>query len=276
VWRVQLAYALPFALAVGIEVVQATLPQYVVASRFDAATFAIFAVGCLQIPIVDVIATSSGNIMMVRLAGDTRGGLALWHDAISRLAFLIVPLTAFLIVAAEPVILTLFTARYLESAPIFALWTLTLLPAVFVVDSVLRAYAETRVLFLLNVFRLAIVAASIGAAVSAFGLIGAVVVTLAGTVLSRAIGLVRIARLLRVGAREVLPWGRLAIITAWTLVASISSAALVNHSAWPPLGRLMAGGLVFGAVYAAMCAGSVRLEQILSERPGLLRRGVSA
>jgi O-antigen/teichoic acid export membrane protein len=57
-WRYQLAYALPFALAVGIEVLQANLHSYVVASKFDAATFAVYAVGCLQIPLVDLITTS--------------------------------------------------------------------------------------------------------------------------------------------------------------------------------------------------------------------------
>ena len=53
-WRQQLGYALPFALAVGIEVVLINYHQYVVASRFDAATFAIYAVGCLQIPLFDL------------------------------------------------------------------------------------------------------------------------------------------------------------------------------------------------------------------------------
>ena len=50
--------------------VQANLHHYVVASRFDPATFAIYAVGCLQIPLVDVMTTSSANVMMVKMAED--------------------------------------------------------------------------------------------------------------------------------------------------------------------------------------------------------------
>ena len=73
-WREQLAYALPFALAVGVEVIQPNYHQYVVASRFDAATFAIYAVGCLQIPLVDMIMTSTVNVMMVRMAEDATHG----------------------------------------------------------------------------------------------------------------------------------------------------------------------------------------------------------
>jgi hypothetical protein len=52
-WRGQFVYALPFGLAVAVEIVQANLHQYFVASRFNAETFAIYAVGCLQIPLVD-------------------------------------------------------------------------------------------------------------------------------------------------------------------------------------------------------------------------------
>src|SRR5205823_4665795 len=106
VWRRQLAYALPFALAVGIEVIQLNFHQYVVAARFDAATFAIYAVGCLQIPLVDLIMTSTTSVMMVKMAEDMREGqvddaLALWHDTIARLAFLIFPLAVFLLIAAR-------------------------------------------------------------------------------------------------------------------------------------------------------------------------------
>ena len=42
-FKSQLAYALPFAAAVLVEIVQASLPQYVVSYLFDPATFAIFA-----------------------------------------------------------------------------------------------------------------------------------------------------------------------------------------------------------------------------------------
>ena len=74
-WRQQWVYTLPFALAVGIEVVQANLHNYVVAARFDPAIFAIYAVGCLQIPLVEVLTTSSANVMMVAMAPAER-----WHS----------------------------------------------------------------------------------------------------------------------------------------------------------------------------------------------------
>src|SRR5262249_9362792 len=118
--RRRLIYALPFGVAVAVEIVQANLHQYFVASRFNAETFAIYAVGCLQIPLVDLICTSTANVMMVKMAeeggdGQHRSALVLWHDTTCRLATIIFPLAALLLLTARGIIVTLFTARYLAS-----------------------------------------------------------------------------------------------------------------------------------------------------------------
>src|SRR5262245_36918291 len=116
-WRGQLLYALPFGLAVGVEVVQANLHQYFVASRFNAETFAIYAVGCLQIPLVDLICTSTANVMMVKMAeeaGDSQRetALALWHDMTCRLATFVFPIAALQLLPAHGLFLTMFMDIY--------------------------------------------------------------------------------------------------------------------------------------------------------------------
>ena len=88
----QLAYAIPFALAVGVDAVQLNFHQYIVASRVDAATFAIYAVGCMQIPLLDLIMTSTVNVLMVKMAEeehDHQVVRTLWHETVCRLALLI-------------------------------------------------------------------------------------------------------------------------------------------------------------------------------------------
>jgi hypothetical protein len=75
--RHQLTYALPFQLAASVEIVQAKLHQYVVAHHVDAATFAVYAVyavGCLDIPIAEFAASAvvSGWLAFRRAAGPVR------------------------------------------------------------------------------------------------------------------------------------------------------------------------------------------------------------
>ena len=264
-WRSQLAYALPFALAVGIEVVQVNYHQWVVAARFDAATFAIYAVGCLQIPLIDLVYTSTCNVMMVRMAELAREGevsstnavLSLWHDTTARLASIIFPLAAVLMLTAHGVIVLLFTASYAASVPVFMVWCLMILPSAFAVDGVLRVYAQTRFLLVMNIVRLAIVAGLIGWFISTWGLIGAVLVTLAGTSIVKAAALVRIATLMHVGFAEVLPWKRLAVqaahataavVPAWILMRFVSAFTVAFVSA--PFLSVAIGGTGYVAAFA--------------------------
>ena len=257
-WRHQLAYALPFALAVGIEVIQINYHQYVVASRFDAATFAVYAIGCLQIPLVDLIVTSTVNVLMVKMAedsSDAHATMGLWHDTVERLAFLIVPLSMMLLVTAHGLIVGLFTTTYAASVPIFMVWALSILPSVFAVDAVLRAFAQTRFLLWMNILRLGLVAALIGWCLSVFGLTGAVLVTLLTTALVKGLGVVKIARLLNIPLREALPWGRLGAITI-RAIAATAPVLWINYGlSLPPLAELVAGGAAYVATYALFSYG---------------------
>ena len=275
VWRRQLAYALPFALAVGVEVIQLNFHQYVVAARFDPATFAIYAVGCLQIPLVDMVMTSTVSVMMVQMAGHARTGdrqaaLTLWHDTVYKLSALFFPLTVFLIVAARPVILALFTAKYLGSVPIFMVWTLAAVPtAAFAVDGVLRAYAQTRFLLILNIVRFALVVILIAPLLWGFGLVGAVLVTLLATSLFKVAGAVRITRLIASGLADALPWGRLGAVTMRSLVAAAPAAWIVHSLTVRPIVVVPIAGAAYFAVYAALSYSSLRADQPASRVPML-------
>ena len=255
-WKDQLAYAIPFALAVGVDAVQLNFHQYIVASRVDAATFAIYAVGCMQIPLLDLIMTSTVNVLMVKMAEeehDHQVVRTLWHETVCRLALLIVPLAVFLVIMAHDLIVGLFTETYAGSVPIFRIWALMILPTVFASDAFLRAYAQTRYLLVMNVVRLVLVASLIGAFMSAFGLVGAVLVALCAMTVVKGLKVVKIARLMHLGLGEVLPWDRLMGITIRACAAGIPVAWMAHAAAMPPLVSLVVGGALYSAIYAALC-----------------------
>lgn len=254
-WHTQLRYALPFAIAVSVEVVLVTYHQFVVGGRFDAETFAIYAVACMTIPLVDLIMTSTTSVMMVKMAEDSSDqplALGLFHDTVSRLAFLLMPLSFSLVVLAAPFIITLYTAKFAASIPIFTVWVLTMLPAIVAVDAVLRVYAQTRFLLVMNVVRLALVVALIGWFIGAFGLVGAVLVTLMATVIAKGLAIGRIAQLLGVGLAEVLPWAALGRIALRSAAAGLPAwAAVETFAAIPPL-AFTAGAMAYGVTYAVL------------------------
>lgn len=257
----QLAYALPFALAVGIEVLHINWHQYAVAARFDAAAFAVYAVGCLQVPVIDLIVTSAVNVMMVEMATlkdrDLAAARALWHDTIARLAFMIFPVAAFLIVMAHDIIVLLFTATYAASAPIFMLWSLTMLASVLVVDGVLRVFAQTKYLVLQNLAQLLLVAALVGPLLSVFGLSGAVLGTLVAAATIKAAAVVRISRLMGLQLSTALPYRRLATAAMCAAVAAAPTFAIARGSHFPPLVALPVAALVYAMTYALLYYGTL-------------------
>jgi O-antigen/teichoic acid export membrane protein len=256
-WRAQWAYAIPFTAAVVLEVLQLNLHQYVVAARADAATFAIYSVGCMQVPLVDLIAMSAANVMMVRMGDSSREGtsvLPLWHLAVERLALVLLPLVVALVITARELIATLYTSAYLPSAPIFAVSAVLIALSAFPVDGVLRVYAETRFLILMNVIRLAITVAAIGWAFREFGLGGAIATTVVAQVVAKAAAVARISYLLRVRARQVLPWRSL---TGIAIAASMSAGPALwtqAHVTAPPLVAGATIAVVYAISYATFVA----------------------
>jgi O-antigen/teichoic acid export membrane protein len=252
-----LLYVVPFGGAILLEICQANLHQYAVSYYFDARTFAIYSVGCLQIPFVDLVVTSASNVMMVRMAEHLREGrpgeaAAIWHETFRNLALVLIPLVGLLLVTAHTLIVMLFTAGYAESVPIFMIWSLAILLGPANTDGALRVYAETRFLFLLNAIRLAIVVLLVHWSIATFGLAGAVLVTLFATAATKVLGLARIARLMQMRSIALVPWRDVGGAALAAAAAALSAGIVIFELNLPPLPTLVMAGALYVSVYLAV------------------------
>lgn len=266
----QLGYSLPFQAAVVVEITQTNLHLYAVSYWFDAAVFAVYAVGCLQIPLVELAASSAGNVLMVGMGGalkeddqgpDLERARGIWSATTRKLALLLVPATVVLLLVGRDLIPFLFTETYVGAVPIFLVWTTAIALGALQTDAALRTFAEVRFLVVMNLARLAVIAGLIYWAVSALGLVGAVAVTVLGTVVAKALALGRLRRRLDTGWAGVLPWGGLARITAVSVAAAVPPALL-----WPGLERGAFTTLaVLGTVYAVTLLVLLRVFRVLDD-----------
>jgi O-antigen/teichoic acid export membrane protein len=252
--RTQLRYALPFALAVLVEVVHTNLHQYIVSSHFDAATFAIYSVGILQIPLVDFLATPASSVMMVNMSeclrdGQTESLLEIWHDTARKLALIFFPLMSLLVISAPELITFLFTAKYAASIPIFAVWSLTVALATFQSDGVLRVFAATRWLLLLNLLRLTVVLSLVSIFLPVLHLMGAVLATVTAVLVSKTAGLLVLRKLLGTNLRRLLPWRSLGAVLGVSLFASACALLAKSGLRLPSFPTLVLTGTVFVPVY---------------------------
>lgn len=274
----QLAYALPFAAGGLLADLAISVHMYVVSNQFDAATFAIYAVGCLQIPLVDFLASSAGNVLMVRMSEKIKGGqpeavVALWHDGTRKLALVFFPMVALLLVVANEIIVLLFTEAYRASVPIFMIGSTAILFAVWQTDAVLRVYADIRFLFVLNVVRLSVVAALIMWFLSVFQLEGAVLVTVLATLVAKGLALARIKRLMRISISQLMPWGSLAGIFATASGVALLALGVKSELNMSPLVLSAVVGLFYmGSYLLLLCQFRILSEDERLALTGWLKR----
>lgn len=254
--RSQLAYAIPFGAAAALAIAQSSYHHYAVAHAFDAAAFAVYSVGCLQIPMIDLVAGSAGNVLMVRM-GESRedpgASRALWRAATAKLTSILVPLVGWLLLAAPALIEILYTSLYHDSVPVFRIWCLTTVLAAFQVDAVLRVQGRTRFLFVMYAVRLGLVAVAIGPLIRALSLPGAALATVMADSVVKGWALVKVSRLLGLTLRTALPWRQVARVggaTAAALASGLVAARVfVPDSHSGSVAALAVGSAAYGAVF---------------------------
>jgi O-antigen/teichoic acid export membrane protein len=244
--RRQLAYALPFGLAIAIAIPQQYAHQFVVAHTVGPALFAIYAVGVFELPFVDLFYTPTGEVLMVRLgeldsAGRREEGAAAFREAVEKLAIILLPPIAFIWAVAPAFITTLFGPRFAGAAPVFRLALLVMPLAIFPLDATLRARGETRHILRSYLLKAAVAIPLAWIGVQRFGLIGAAGSYVAAEFLGRGFLSWRVPRSLsspprRVRARDLIPWGPLSRTAAASLALALSGAGALHLAAAAGLG----------------------------------------
>src|SRR4030095_7413247 len=212
------------------------------------------------VPLVDLLFTTTGSVMMVRMGEKIREGLtdtvlSIWRDATRKLALFFFPLVGLLLITAYHLIVLLYTKTYLPSVPIFMIASTAILLSPLLTDSFLRVYAETRFLFLLYTIRLVMILALIYPFMSAFNLAGALLVTIVVDFVGKAIALGKIKKLLKVNLRQLLPWYDLAKIFAVAAVATLPALMIQWKMDLSALPLLVTTSLVYSVSYLAMVFG---------------------
>jgi O-antigen/teichoic acid export membrane protein len=261
--RAQLGYALPLGAASMLSMAQLDLHTYFVARAFDTATFAIYAVGCFQLPFLYIVNESVGAVMIPtvsRLQLENRPGeiVQLVARMMRKLAALYLPLYACLLVTGREFVTVLFTESYRASWPIFAV-NLTLIPLCILTaacDPVLRAHpAYTSLLVRIRVALVAVLIAGLWVVTARHWLLGAIVVMVGVSLIDRVTVSVMLGRVLRVSWRDLAPFRDVAKLAAAAALAGVAAAGVrLLVAGAGPLAVLAAAWLALATVYAASVA----------------------
>jgi O-antigen/teichoic acid export membrane protein len=233
--------------------------QWVAASLFALSSFAAFSIAALVGHVVHILRQSVLEAFMptmsrMHAAGDVRGTLAMNSRGNVLVATLLFPMLALAFAFAEELVTIVYTAAYIEAAPVMRLYIIGMLVMVLEIGSMVLLLRQGAFAVRVTAFTLTVsVAVSWGAA-QYFGLVGAAMGSVLALYLDRVLLLRRISRLSGIALRELQDWRALArplavavgcAALAWILVERLLPGA-------GPMTRVAAGATVLALAYAPL------------------------
>jgi len=275
-FREQMGYAMPYGLHGVLFTMQSDMHNYFVSNAFGPASFAIYSVGCMQVPLLSLLRESITAVLIPRTSelqqrGDKRQILLTTIRAMRKTALIYLPAFALLAVLGRQLLVFLYTGAYEASWRIFAINLLMLPVLVLITDPVIRAFPEHRY-FVIRV-RLVLVAIQLGIlwfGTRAIGMTGAVLVLVLVGLVERLVVAWRVANILNVRPADLRLLGGIGKIGLASAAAGAAAWILRNLLASaPPLVVLAVCGTLFALVFAGLVAGCGVLEP---EERDLVRR----
>lgn len=227
-FREQLVYAAPFGAAMLLAIPQQNAHLYMVAGAVAPAVYALYRVGCFQLPVVDLLYTPTSEVLMVRLGelereGRLEEGVDAFREAAGKLAYVFLPFAAFLFAAAPEFIGAMFGEKFLPAVPVFRVSVLGVVLSILPMDGTLRARGQTRAIFASYAVKAAVTVPLVWLGVRHLGLMGGIGSWAVAEVVGKAMLLARVPAALstprlKLGVVDVIPWRELG-------KASLSAAA---------------------------------------------------
>jgi len=230
------------------------LDKLIVSTLAMPDRFAVYANGAFENPVVALLAAASAatvapELVRFRNARDHQAFIQLWRALVEKLSWVVVPMTVFMFVFAPEIVILLFSARYIESAPIFRMYALLSPIRIIGFSTLFMALDRNRVYFWGHVIACAAAGAAAPLLLSATGLVGAVVAIVVVSYLLASAFLVVAARALDAPIRALLPFKLMLVLGLLSGVAAVCARSFcVTFLHSQGLRALIGGGLMYLAL----------------------------
>lgn len=129
---------------------------FIVTSRFDESTFAVFRYGARELPLATLLANALNSAMLPVFAEREKlaENLQQLKSSISRLMHFLFPLTAILLLVSHPVFPIIFNPAFKESATIFNIYLLLVISRLLMPQTILNGLRHTNEILIASVLEL--------------------------------------------------------------------------------------------------------------------------
>lgn len=150
--RELIRFTMPLGITDVVGRLNSELDRYLIAGTFPVTRVAEYRAAAWQVPLIKEIPYTVGRVdtpYLNRLfeAGKAREAIQLWRASTEKVALLVVPLASIFVLAAEEVMVLLFTDEYVGAASVFRLYSLLMLGRACSFGNVLLAAGKPGYIF---------------------------------------------------------------------------------------------------------------------------------
>jgi O-antigen/teichoic acid export membrane protein len=258
VFRGQIRYTAPFGFSSACYVLRAQADQWVAAALFTLHSFAAFSIAAILGQLVNMFRTSVVEAFMpsmsrMEAAGDLGSMMEMNARANAMVGMLLLPMLGFVFAFAEDLVSLVYTASYVDAAPVMRVYIIGMLALVVELSSVLQLLRQGMFSLGLNAVVLAIAVPLSWFGGLQLGLAGAAAGSVTALYLDRVLVLQRIAAISGVAVRDQQHWASLGRCFAWAAAATLAAWLTLHYlfAGSPHAVRLVIGAAVLAAVYGA-------------------------
>lgn len=264
--RKQLDYVLPISVTRFAGLFNQKLDKFIVGLFFKAESFAEFAIGSQELPLVSILPYTIASTMTPKLVElyeraeskvqGARDAVALWHAGMRKASLVMVPVGVFLLVSAEHIMMLLYGEKYRAAALPFRIYSALLLLRITGYGTMLMAFGLTREVMRIQILGMVVNVALSFLLLPRIGMIAAPLAAVLTQTTMIVVIVVRVNSVARLGALGIFPWSH------WlrTLAASSIAGALVGGMML--LGAHLPSAVLVGASLPLFLVPYVALAQL--------------
>lgn len=222
----QLAYSIPFGVAVILNTICQRFDKIICVSSLSAEDYAIYSVAFFGIPGIMQVYDSICQVNVTNMScsaknGDYKGIIPLYRRFVVQTLSFSVPVIFIVMIFSSQIVELFFTDKYAASVPFFRLYIATFIIAMIGAGTILRALGKTKKsmhAFLISTIVYIPLAVVL---VKFYGLWGAMCCAIIGSVLPRIIQVVFELRILKVSIAELFPLKDILLIVSIGVIAAL-------------------------------------------------------
>lgn len=252
----QVRYSLPIAMVSLSGLLGSVINRGMLATSFTPSSFAIYAVGALEIPLDVIFQASVANVLRASLPPLVRDGnleevVRIMREAVRKLSMIVLPSFIFLLGHAYQFITLLFTSNYAESVPVFKIY-LWLVPLhMLVLSPIPQAFGKPKLNFYI-VFAMTALLIVLGyILLKTIGFYGPAIAAVSVQYVQVGLYFVVILRLTKSTLSQLMPFAHIVrVILAGTV--SLLASFLVDSLTGSALANLIFSGAIFSIVFSIL------------------------